>query len=246
MDLRPGERLDDLGRGGLRIIQHPGRFPFALDAVLLADFVTVRRTDRVLDLGTGCGVIPLLIAARHPEVSVVGLEIQSETAEMARRSVALNRLEHRVRIDCGDYRNVATLYGHGQFDVATANPPYREAGRGAISPVEGRAAARHELNGSLAEAVTSAATAVRFGGRVAAVFLAERSSDIIVALKGQRLEPKRLRFVHPRMGRPAKLVLVEAVKGGGCGLKVLPPLVVYAQGQQFTAEMQAIYGDGPA
>lgn len=241
MELRPGERLDDLGRGGLRIIQHPGRFPFAIDAVLLAWYATVRGKARVLDLGTGCGVVPLLLAGRHPQAQITGLEIQAETADMAARSVALNGLADRVRIDCGDYRQVGTLYGHGTFDVVTMNPPYREPGRGLISPANARALARHELTGTLADAVKAASIAVKFGGRVAVVFLAERLADLVAAMREQRLEPKRLRFVHPRAGRPANLLLLEAVKGGGPGLTVEPPLMVYEEGQRFTAEVQAIY-----
>ncbi len=234
--------MDDLGRAGLRIIQHPRRFPFAVDAVLLAHFVTVRKRDRVLDLGTGSGVIPLLLAALHPESRITGLEIVAETADMAARSVALNGLEERVRIDCGDYRRIAQIYGYGTFDVVTMNPPYREPGRGLVSPDPARAMARHELTGSLQEAVHAAATAVRYGGRVAVVFLAERLADLMTALRAHRLEPKRLRMVVPREGRPANLLLLEAVKGGGVGLKVEPQLVVYGDGQTFSEEMQRIYG----
>lgn len=241
MDLRPGERLDDLGRGGLRIIQHPGRFPFAIDAVLLAHFATVRERARVLDLGTGCGVVPLLLAARHPSAVLTGLEIQPETADMASRSVALNGLNDRVRIDCGDYRQVGTRYGHGTFDLVTMNPPYREPGRGQISPVQSRAMARHEMAGGLADAVRAMALAVKFGGRVALVYPTERLVDLIAQMRAQRLEPKRLRMVHPRAGRPANLVLLEAIKGGGTSLIVEPPLIVYGEGHRFTAEVQAIY-----
>ncbi|HYF76201.1 MAG TPA: methyltransferase, partial [Symbiobacteriaceae bacterium] len=133
MDVRFGERVDDLGRGGLRIIQHPERFPFAMDAVLLAHFATVRKGSRVLDLGTGCGVVPLLLCALHPTAVLTGLEIQPDTADMAARSVQLNGLEGRIKIDCGDYRQVRELYGHGKFDVVTINPPYREPGTGAVS-----------------------------------------------------------------------------------------------------------------
>lgn len=241
MDLRPGERLDDLGRGGLRIIQHPGRFPFAIDAVLLAWYATVRGRVRVLDLGTGCGIVPLLLAARHPKAQITGLEIQAETAEMAARSVLLNGLTDRVRIDCGDWSQVGKLYGHGSFDLVTMNPPYRETGRGLLSPIDGRATARHELAGSLSEVVKAAAIAVKFGGRVAVVFLAERLTDLIAAMRVHRLEPKRLRMIQPRQGRPANLLLLEAVKGGGPGLAVEPPLVIYEEGQRYTAEVQAIY-----
>lgn len=233
--------MDDLGRCGFQIIQHPGRFPFSVDAVLLAHFATVRRGDRVIDLGTGGGVIPLLLAARHPEAHITGLEIQPETAEMAARSVAHNRLEQRVQIDCGDYRLLGRTYGDGRFDLVTLNPPYWEASRGNLSPAAQRASARHELCGSLAEAVAAAEHGVRFGGRAALVFLAERLTDLLVTLRQHRLEPKRLRMVHTRPDRTAHLVLVEAVKGGGVGMKVEPPLVIYQEGQRYSAEMQAIY-----
>ncbi|HYF90633.1 MAG TPA: tRNA1(Val) (adenine(37)-N6)-methyltransferase [Symbiobacteriaceae bacterium] len=241
MDMRSGERLDDLGRGGLRIIQHPERFPFAMDPVLLAHFTTVRRHSRVLDLGTGCGVIPLLLSALHPTARITGLELQPDTADMAARSVSLNGLNDSVRIDCGDYRQVVQLYGHERFDVVTLNPPYREPGTGAISPASGRAGARHELSGGLGDALEAAATAVKFGGRVAVVFLAERLADLVTQLRSFRLEPKRLRLIHPRAGRPANLLLLEAAKGGGPGLKIEPPLIVYEEGQTYTAEMRAIY-----
>jgi tRNA1Val (adenine37-N6)-methyltransferase len=243
MELRSGERVDDLGRGGLRIIQHPERFPFGMDPVLLAHFARVRKRDRVLDLGTGCGIVPLLLAGRHPEARIVGLELQPGTADMAQRSVLLNGLQERVRIDCGDYRNVAELYGYGTFDVVTFNPPYREPDTGYISPSEFRATARHAVTGTLADAIGAAAVAVKFGGRVAIVFLAERLTDLVVALRQHRLEPKRLRLIHPREGRPANLLLLEAVKGGGPGLKAEPPLIVYGEGQAYTPELEAIYTD---
>jgi tRNA1Val (adenine37-N6)-methyltransferase len=241
MELRSGERLDDLGRAGLRIIQHPERFPFAVDAVLLAHFARVQPGDRVIDLGTGGGVIPLLLSALHPTTRLTGLEIQPETAEMASRSVALNGLTERIQIDCGDYRTATERYGYEAFDLVTMNPPYRETGRGGISPIAGRATARHELTGSLSDAVEAAAKLVRFGGRVALVFLAERLTDLLTALRSHRLEPKRLRLVQPRAGRPANLVLVEATKGGRPGLTCEAPLVIYETGQTYTAEMQAIY-----
>jgi tRNA1Val (adenine37-N6)-methyltransferase len=241
MDVRFGERVDDLGRGGLRIIQHPERFPFAMDAVLLAHFATVRKGSRVLDLGTGCGVVPLLLCALHPTAVLTGLEIQPDTADMAARSVQLNGLEGRIKIDCGDYRQVRELYGHGKFDVVTINPPYREPGTGAVSPAAGRATARHELAGDLGAALSAASVAVKYGGRVAVVFLTERLADLLVNLRAVKLEPKRLRLIHPREGRPANLLLLEAVKGGGAGLKVEPPLTVYAEGQTYTAELLALY-----
>lgn len=186
-------------------------------------------------------MIPLLLSALHPAVHITGLELQPETADMAARSVCLNGLDARIRIDCGDYRQVAERYGHGKFDVVTLNPPYREPGTGRVSPAAARAGARHELAGDLGETLGAAATAVKYGGRVAVVFLAERLADLIDRLRAAKLEPKRLRLIHPREGRPANLLLLEAVKGGGTGLKIEPPLIVYAQGQTYTAEVQAIY-----
>jgi tRNA1Val (adenine37-N6)-methyltransferase len=209
--------------------------------VLLAHFVTVRRQDRILDLGTGGGIIPLLLAGRHPEAKIRGLDHQPETVDMATRSVALNGLARRIHIDIGDYRVIKSLYDPGSFDVVTLNPPYREASRGQVSPAAERATARHELAGGLGDAVQAASVVVRFGGRVAVVFLAERLADLVVELRAQRLEPKRLRLIHARAGRPANLLLLEAVKGGGVGLAVEAPLVVYESGQTFTSEVHAIY-----
>lgn len=245
MDLRSGERMDDLGRNGLRIIQHPERFPFSLDAVLLAHFATVRPGDRVLDLGTGCAVIPLLLAGLYPTVQAVGLEIQADTCDMARRSVLLNGLQDRIRIVAGDYRRATDLLGHEQFDLVTVNPPYYRPGSGKISPTPHRGVARHEVEGTLEEVVASAARTVRYRGRVAVVFLAERLVDLLAVMRQHRLEPKRLRLIHPKSSHPAKLVLVEALKGGGTGLVIGPPLMVYGVEGKFSQEMRAIYGEGP-
>lgn len=242
MEWRPGERIDDLGRKGLRIIQHPGRFPFSMDPILLAHFVTVRKGERVVDLGTGTGVVPLLLSALHPNCHLTGIEIQPETANMAERSVRLNRLEERITIRCADYRDEPRALGYGWFDVATINPPYREPGRGKVSTDEARATSRHEIHGRLTETLAAAAQLVRFGGKVAVVFLAERMTDLQAGMGAHRLEPKRLRCVHSSLDRPAELVLVEARKGGGAGVLIEPPLVVYDKQGKFTVEMEEMYG----
>lgn len=242
MELRPGERIDDLGRHGLRIIQHPGRFPFSMDPVLLAHFATVRKDERVADLGTGAGVIPLLLAALHPTCHVTGIEIQPETAEMAQRSVRLNRMEDRITIRCADYRLEAKALGHGRFDVITINPPYRVRGHGKISEGEARATSRHETHGGLTETLEAAARLVRFGGRIAVVFLAERMTDLHSSMRAFHLEPKRLRCIHSSVERPAELILIEARKGGGPGLRIEPPLIVYRAEGQFSDEMNLTYG----
>lgn len=242
MELRPGERIDDLGRNGLRIIQHPGRFPFSMDPILLAHFTTVRKGERVADFGTGTGVIPLLLTALHSACHVTGIEIQRETAEMAQRSVHLNRMEERITIRCADYRLEPRALGYGRFDVITINPPFRERGRGKISEGEARATSRHETHGGLTETLEAAARMVRFGGRVAVVFLAARMTDLHSSMRAFRLEPKRLRCVHSSVGRPAELILIEARKGGGPELRIDPPLFVYGAEGRFTDEMNLMYG----
>lgn len=241
--LLPNERLDRLGRRDLVIIQSPDRFNFSIDSILLAHFVRVRRGQRVLDLGTGSGVIPLLLNALTGAAELHGLEIDPATADMAQRSVAANDLEGRVVIRQGDLREAPDLYGHGVFDVVTANPPYRVPGTGLISPSPSKSVARHELSCTLQDVVASAGACLRYRGKVAMVHLPERLADLMVLLRNRGLEPKRLRLVHPRYGRPANLVLIEALRGGRPGLVVENPLYVHADDGTYTPEILAIYGE---
>lgn len=243
LSLRPGERLDNLGRAGLVIIQSK-EYGFAIDAVLLAHFAAVRRGDRVLDLGCGGGVIPLLLAGLVPDARITGLDIDAGAVDTARRSVALNDLEYRIDIRQGDLRQVGALLGHGNFDVVTCNPPYRRPGTGVMSPFPGRALARHELECTLEDVAAAAAAATRFRGRACFVYLAGRLADLLVACRSNGLEPKRLRLVHPLPDRPAALALLETMRGGGREMTVLPPLVIRGRDGAYTREILAIYGDG--
>ena len=237
------ERLDDL-MNGRHIIQNRQEFCFSMDAVLLAHFPQPRRGQRVLDLGTGAGVVPLLIADEWTHVD--GIEINPVLADLARRNAALNRLESRIRILEGDYRELDAHVSRGAFDLVTANPPYRPVGSGKPSPASGRAQARHEITATLEDTVMAAAYALHRHGRFAMVHLPERLGEVMVVLHRHGLEAKRLRMVHPRREAPASLMLVEALSGGAAGgLKVLPPLEVRKADGNYTEEILEIYGMQP-
>lgn len=240
--LKPGERLDDLQRHGLRIIQNGSKFCFGMDAVLLSGFVTVRDGARVADFCTGNGIIALLLSAKTQAKEIVGVEIQPELAEMAQRSVHLNGLMPRVRIELGDVRDMPQRLGRGSFDVITCNPPYMPAGSGIINPESAKAIARHELQGALSELVEAIAASLKSNGRAALVYRPNRLMHLISCLRAHGLEPKRMRMVHPYADREANMVLVEAVKGAGCFLHAEPPLIIYDSAGQYAEEIHTIYG----
>ncbi len=194
--LRRGERLDDLQISGLRIIQNTQGFCFGTDAVLLANFASARKNEKVLDLCTGSGIIPLLMSAKTKAAHFTGIEIQPDVACMARRSVALNNLNERIKIDTGDIKQAARLYGSAAFDVVTVNPPYLDAGEESVR--EGVACARHETACALDDVLRAAAGVLRHGGRLYMVHRPHRLADVIAGMRGHRLEPKKLRLVQPR------------------------------------------------
>lgn len=239
--LHPGETLDELRPAGLHIIQAKRGYRFSLDPVLLSDFTTVAAGDTLVDLGTGSGVVPLLLAARTGVRHVVGVEIQAELADRARRSVLLNGMQERIEILQEDLRNLHDRLPPQSFAVVVANPPFRRPGAGRQAPDAERAAARHELAGGLSDFLRAAAYLLPDGGRFCIIYLAERLVELLTTMRGLRLEPKRLRCVHPREGADANLVLVEGRKGGRPGLLVDPPLHVY-DGKEYSAEILAIYG----
>lgn len=232
----PGESLDALFKGRIRIAQSLTGYRFSIDSLLLAHFVTVRRAEKIIDLGSGNGVIALALAALHPSASVTGVELQASMNERASRSIRYNQLESRVRMVQGDIRRSAELLQAGGYDVAVCNPPYRRPGTGRISADDERRLARHEFNGALADFLSAAAVMIRNRGRVAFVHLATRTADVLADMRAFRLEPKRLRMVHSQAGAEASLVLVEGVKGGQAGLSVHPPLVLYSALRKYTPE----------
>lgn len=241
-ELREHERLDDLMHKGRRIIQNTEEFCFSLDAVLLAHFPAFHKRDRVLDLGTGTGVIPLLIADVAGPISAV--ELRPVMAELAARNVRMNELEEQIAVRQGDYRSIRELYAPESFDWVLANPPYRPVAHGQANKIHGVARARHEFTATLEDVVTAARYALRFGGHFAMVHLPERLAEIIETMHRHQMEPKRLQMVQPKEGKAPNMMLIEAVVGAAPGgLKVLPPLVVHEPDGGYTAEIRRIYGD---
>ncbi|GIM46016.1 methyltransferase [Collibacillus ludicampi] len=243
-ELKPGERLDDLQAGNLRIIQSDDMFSFSLDAVLLAHFAHVRSRDRVIDLGTGSGVIPLLLTAicKKGPREIVALEIQEHIAERAGRSVAGNGLSDTIRVVHGDLRQAARMFGTGTFDVVTCNPPYRPAGIGDASVMESIRIAKHEITCTLQDVVEQSAKLVKSGGKVALVHRPDRLVDIFYEMRRNKLEPKRMRLIHPREHTNPHIVLIEAIKDGGKELRIEPPLFVHEADGSYTEEIRKMYG----
>ena len=241
MRLHPNERIDDLSLGGRQIIQRTDGFCFSMDAVLLAHFPHMTGRERVLDLGTGTGVIPLLIADHAAAVTAV--ELSPVQAELAARNVRMNQLTEKITVREGDYRAPSALFACAEYDLVFSNPPYRPVTSGAVSMGEGRAAARHEITATLADTVHAASYALRHGGRLAMVHLPERLGEIVFALHAEHLAVKRLRMVQPCADRAPNLVLIEAVRGGArAGLRNEPVLIVRDGSGRYTEEIRAIYG----
>lgn len=242
IDLKDRERIDDLQRNGYQIIQNKDAFCFGMDAVLLAGFASVRQGEKALDLGTGTGIIPILLEARYPGEHYTGLEIQEPMADMARRSVALNQLEDKISIITGDIKEASRLLGAASFDVVTSNPPYMNDAHGLKNPELPKAIARHEVLCTLEDVVREAARLLRPGGRFYLVHRPHRLVEIISALTKYRLEPKRMKLVHPFVNQEANMVLIEAVRGGRSMIKVEAPIIVYKEPGVYTDEIYEIYG----
>jgi len=236
--LQPGERLDDLLTHHLKIIQSPEVFSFSLDAVLLARFASVPPRGRILDLCTGNGVIPMLLTTRT-EAKVEGIEIQPRLADMARRSVSLNRLDDRVHIIEGDLREWK-LEGE-LYDAVTVNPPYLPVASGDRKDNLHQAMARHEVGCKLEDVVAACARSVKAGGKVAMVHRPSRLVDIIDLMRRYRIEPKRIRFVHPRREAEANMILIEGTRDGRPEVRLLPPLIVYEEDGEYTPELLAVF-----
>lgn len=240
--LKDNERIDDLQRNGYQIIQNRDGFCFGMDAVLLSGFAKVKPGEKAIDLGTGTGIIPILLDAKNQGIHYTGLEIQEEVADMAARSVALNHLEDKITIVRGDIKEASRLFGAASFDVVTSNPPYMNDAHGLKNPVLPKAISRHEVLCTLQDVTREAARLLRPGGRFYLVHRPHRLIEIITALKSEGMEPKRMKMVHPFVDKEANMVLIEAVRGGRSMIKVEAPVVVYKEPGVYTDEIYTIYG----
>ncbi|MBR1671109.1 MAG: tRNA1(Val) (adenine(37)-N6)-methyltransferase [Butyrivibrio sp.] len=242
VELKGKERLDDLERNGLKIIQDPGRFCFGMDAVLLSGFAAAPEGGRVLDLGTGTGIIPILMSAKTKAKELIGLEIQQESADMAERSVKLNDLCDRVKIVHGDIKEAGQIFDAASFDVVTSNPPYMIGGHGLQNPDAPKAIARHEIMCDLRDVVAAAARLLKSGGKFYMVHRPFRLAEIMVVMHEMGLEPKRMQLVYPFIDKEPSMVLIEGARGGKSRITVERPLIIYEAPGRYTREIYDIYG----
>ena len=240
--LKEHERIDDLQRNGYKIIQDPCRFCFGMDAVLLSGFARADKGDHVIDLGTGTGIIPILMEAKTEASHLIGLEIQEESADMARRSVTLNNLESKIEIVTGDIKQAVELFGKSTMDVVTSNPPYMIGQHGLKNPDSEKAIARHEVLCTLEDVVKAAAALLKPGGNFFMVHRPFRLAEIMTCLSNYKLEPKRMRLVYPFVDKEPNMVLIEANRGGRSRLTVEKPLIVYKEQGVYTDEIYEVYG----
>ncbi len=243
VELKAKERIDDLQIKGYQLIQDPSRFCFGIDAVLLSDFAKAKAGNRVLDLGTGTGVIPILMEAKSPAgVDFTGLEVQHDSAEMAGRSVALNGLEDHVHIVEGDIRDASERFGASSFDVITCNPPYMVKGDGIVNPDDAKMIARHEVLCDFAEICRETSKLLRVNGRCFFIHRPFRLVELLSTMSLAGIEPKRMRLVYPNINKEPSMVLIEGLKGGKSRITVEKPLIVYDANGEYTDEIYDIYG----
>lgn len=235
------ETIDDLQLNGLNLIQKKDGFKFGIDAVLLSDFACVKNKHRVMDLCTGTGIIPFLIYGKYNPQSVYGLEIQEDMVEMAKRSVKLNSLERKIFFLNEDLKNMESLKQLEKFDVVTVNPPYKLNNSGIINPNDKLAIARHEILCNLEDVISAARILLKDNGRLFMIHRPERLADIFNLMRKYKIEPKRVKMIHPKMGKAPNIVLVEGQRDGGAYLKWEAPLYVYDDNGKYTKEIDSIY-----
>lgn len=240
--IHEGERLDELHRNGYFIIQNPARFCFGMDAVLLSGFAHARQGERVLDLGTGTGIIPILMEAKTKASDFFALEIQEESADMARRSVRYNHLEDKIRIITGDMKDASKIFGASSFDIVTTNPPYMIGQHGISSASDAKAIARHEILCDLDDILRESAKVLRPNGRFYMVHRPFRLAEIFAKMVAYKIEPKRMKLVYPYVDKEPNMVLIEGLRGGKSRLTVEKPLIVYREQGVYTDEIYDIYG----
>ena len=240
--LRDGERFDDLQRNNYKIIQNPEKFCFGMDAVLLSHFTTLRKRDNVLDLGTGTGILPILLSAKTDAEHFDALEIQEESVDMAKRSVMFNHLEDRISIIHGDIKEASSIFDVASFDAITTNPPYMNNNHGLKNPDMPKAIARHEILCTFDDIARESSRLLKPHGRLYMVHRPFRLAEIINTLNKYRLETKRICLVYPFIDKEPNMVLIEAVKDGNPMVKFEPPIIVYEAPGKYTKQIMKIYG----
>ncbi len=241
-ELKSTERIDDLQRNNLKIIQDKERFCFGMDAVLLSGFAKAKRGDNVLDLGTGTGIIPILMSAKTDAEHFTALEIQPDSADMAKRSVELNELQNKIDIVIGDIKEASRIFGKASFDVVTSNPPYMIEGHGESNPDDAKAIARHEVLCNLEDVVREASACLKPNGHFYMVHRPFRLGEIFECMEKYKFRVKEMRMVHPFIDKEPNMVLIGASKGGNQGIKIAPPLIVYKEQGVYTDEIYDVYG----
>ena len=232
---------DTFFNGKIRITQDRTGYRFSIDAVLLAYFADPRPGDKVLDLGTGCGIIPLIMAYRVPDLAIYGVEVQTELAGLAVSNVRENRLEDRITVFCTDMKLLRPVMTAGPVDLVVCNPPFRRQGSGRINPDAQRAVARHEIKANLGDIIQTSHRMLRTAGRLVLIYTAGRLTDILSRMRSDGIEPKFIRMIHSRQDTEAALTLIEGVKGGRPDLKIAPPLIIYDQKNDYTDEVESMF-----
>lgn len=240
-EILPDETLEDLQINGLFLLQKKDSFRFGMDAVLLSNFIKAKPHQNVLDLGTGTGIIPVLVAAKTDVKSITGLEIQPDIADMAQRSIDGNNLNERILIKKGDIKEAVSIFGAATYDIVVTNPPYTKVGSGLINQQDSKAISRHEICCSLTDVLTNSSAVLKPQGEFFMVHRPERLTDILVGMRKARIEPKLLRLVCPVLGKAPSLILVKGLKNGNPGLKVLPDLIIYDESGKYTKEARIQY-----
>lgn len=240
--LKENERIDELQRNGYKIIQNTTKFCFGMDAVLLSGYARVKPGDTILDLGTGTGIIPILLEAKTQASHLTGLEIQPESADMAARSVALNNLSDKIDIVLGDIKEAGNIFKSASFDIVTCNPPYMIGQHGLKNPDEPKAIARHEILCTLEDVISQAVKVLKPGGHFFMVHRPFRLAEIMNTMTKYKLEPKRMQLVYPYADKEPNMVLIEGVRGGKSRMQVEKPLIIYSKEGEYTPEIYDIYG----
>lgn len=240
--LNENEKIEDLQCNGLKIIQNKKWFCFGMDAVLLTNYCDVKNNSKIVDLGTGTGIIPILLSGKRNYEKAIGIEIQEEVAEMAKRSIALNNLEHKIEVLNIDLKETFNYLEPNSFDAVISNPPYKLTNSGIINPTDKKAISRHEIKCTLEDVISKAAKLLKQYGRFYMVHRPDRLADIICLLRKYKLEPKQIRFVHPKIAAKPNMILIRSSKNGNPELKFDPPLYIYGEDGKYTDDVYEIYG----